>query len=100
MDMGVDHPGKHGRRPQVEHPCAGRHLNSSANIRDAIANDENDLIVLGGSRSRVEEPPGADRRLHVNRCPPGWFVFRRCPDPTVALAGDALFFFWTPARGN
>jgi len=45
MDMGVDHPGEHGRRTEIKHPRTGRQLNGGADIGNAITGDQHDLIV-------------------------------------------------------
>jgi hypothetical protein len=51
MDMGVDHAGEHGRRAQVDHLCTGGKLDGSANVADAVAGDQHDLIVADASRA-------------------------------------------------
>jgi hypothetical protein len=68
VHVGVDHPRQDGRRAEVDNPGAARNLHGGTDIRDPVALDQNDLVVLKRPGLRIEEPAGADRDFLIGRC--------------------------------
>jgi hypothetical protein len=57
----VDHAGENGHRAEVDHARSVRDLEVRADVGDAIAFDQNHLIVEQVARTRIEQMPCSDR---------------------------------------
>ena len=60
MDMGIDHAGHDGRIAQIDDLRAGGNLHRRADIGDAVAFHQHDLVVQHGAGAGIEQPSGTN----------------------------------------